>query len=216
MRHRCLLCRLRTVWDSVFFRLFLIGSTVLMLLLQLWGLSLFGDAFDPQRAGTVASWFTGLLTVGVIMTGVIALRADRARFDSEVMRQEKAKKNAEVAAHDAQMLAAREAAGRVYAWLEPVRDKVGRVTTVDCHVENKTSMPVYQWQVEAQGTDARIESTVAGPIIPGHSRHKLPTDPWAKLVRDADSQRVVIQFMAANGELLRRESTGELKVVAGT
>lgn len=203
---------IKAIWDSIIFRLLLVIGNIWLLMLHLWGLRPFGTTIDVQRAGPLADWFTGIITFGTVCVAALALRSQRENFNTEIMHREREREEAIEAAAEARRLAARIEAGQVYAWVQRKEDTFGRLIGVELHLENRTTLPVYEWNLQMAGKELSLSSDTDGPIVPGHTCLIQTSDQW-KVVLQTATPRVELTFHAANGEVLQRLADGRVEVL---
>jgi hypothetical protein len=207
----------QVVWNSEGLKWLLIISNLFLFMLHVWGLTLFRSHVDYQRAGTLAEWFTGLLTLGAVSVAALALRRDRRKYETERLRMEAA----EIAAANKESARAklniRAAASTVYCWILPSWDYTGqRLEQLECHIENRTPVPVYEWVINIEHSDRMLKSEAVGPVVPGHTTIPLKQPQWLTLVQNGIAPRSQMTFRASNGELLRRDFDGGLVRVEST
>jgi hypothetical protein len=204
---------IRVIWDSIVFRLFLIITNLWLLMLHLWGLRPFGRTIDVQRAGPLADWFTGILTFGVVCVGALALRSEREKFHTQMMQREQERQEASEAATETKKLDERSESGQVYAWFQGRPDMFERLTAVELHLENRTSLPIYEWNVAMEGKGLELSSSTDGPIVPGHTCITRTSEEWLAVLQSI-TPRVQLTFHASNGEVLRRRADGRVEVLS--
>ena len=201
------------IWGSIVFRLFLIVANIWLLMLHLWGLRPFGETIDVEKAGSLADWFTGILTFGAVCVAVLAFRAEREKFQAEVLNREQERMLAENAGAENKKINARLEAGQVYAWLQKKSDMFDRLTAAEVHIENRTSLPVYEWSIEIEGESQTLSQGEEGPIVPGHTCITKGSEEWIRVIK-GETPRVQLTFHAANGEILRRSVDGKIEVLS--
>jgi hypothetical protein len=207
--------RIRVHWRSPLCRWVLVVTLVFVVLVNLWGLRLVGSGIDYTRFGTVADWFTGLITIGTIIVAVEALRSDRRRVEDErIEREEEARRGAEEAERKARE-DARRASGQVYSWLRLEVDPVHRITdAVVAEIQNSTPSPVYQWSLQVEHhPELVVSSRDSGPLLPGRTQVRQTDAPWLNLSKTGLS-RTAVEFMSSVGESLRRDFDGSLHVIS--
>jgi hypothetical protein len=203
---------LSVFWDSILFRLLLIVANIWLLMLHLWGLSPFGKTIDVEKAGSLADWFSGILTFGAVCVAVLAFRAEREKFHAEIINRDQERKLAGEAIAENEKLNVRIEAGQVYAWLQKKSDLFDRLTSVEIHLENRTSLPVYEWAIEIEAEAPTLSQAVAGPIVPGHTCITKATEEWLNIVQGG-TPPLQLTFHASNGEILRRHLDGRVEVL---
>jgi hypothetical protein len=181
--------KLRRVFSSVWISSTLAVALVLVLSLQAWGLQLFGQQFDYQKAASWGQVIAALAASIAIIVTVGSLQADRRRRDADRRR------------------ARHNELTQVFAWLEP---RVGNdgMRTMLLSFENRTRIPIYEWSIILdEGQQANIDSVSKGPIRPGASSLRLD---FLSSADPAAEPRLTFQFVDVDGDRWRRQPTGEL------
>jgi hypothetical protein len=88
-----------------------------------------------------------------------------------------------------------------------------RLTEVEIHFENRTSLPVYEWSVQTEEKELRLSSDTEGPIVPGHTSITKTSKEWLSVLQET-IPRVELIFQAANGERLQRRFDGNIEVLS--
>jgi hypothetical protein len=138
----------------------LFAALVCLLLLDAWGLSLWGSAIDYNRFGNWSSAIEGVATLGAVVVAFAALLRERAMQRTTAQRDELLRETA------------------VFQWLSPkeVRDDdklVGRVW--DVIIQNSTDAPIYQWQVTFESPYGHLCHHQKRPLLPGANIFNAPT-----------------------------------------
>jgi hypothetical protein len=183
------------VWRLALTRWILLMATCLLLSMDAYHLSFFPPgSIDPNRVGTLGQWFSGIATASAVIIAGSSLR--RGRVEAEL----------------AQDRRDRAATGEVHSWVEPRQLRPGRKSLV-LLVVNRTTNPIYDWEVTLVGSRHRpISHETHGPLLPEARVIDLDEE---DLVHQADSAPVktTVSFTSALGKRLMRDSNGLLTEV---
>jgi hypothetical protein len=146
------------------------GATAILLLMQLFGLSLFRGRFDPNRFGDIGTWFTGLATLSAVL---VALNETYSRVRRE--RDELERERVDFG-----------------AWLE-TDDREWAI-----NLGNRTGSVVKFWVVEFD-SGAHLCWRSAGPCPPGTTRLLLGSLAAMPAARSYNFPTHIVKFLDGRG-----------------
>jgi hypothetical protein len=131
---------------------------IFLLLLDVYGLSLFHGTVNWTKFGTVGTWFSSVLSVIAVSFALFTIIRQKSEFEYT--------KSATNAARYT----------RIYAWLNYDEDHAGRIV-VNLNLSNLTDTPIYWWEstlvVYEKETIEIASSIIHGIAIPGKSSFSL-------------------------------------------
>ncbi|MET8692039.1 hypothetical protein ABZV65_05775 [Streptomyces bauhiniae] len=181
-------------WRSMWSRWILLAVVCLLLAMDAYGVSFFGGGrVDPDRVGNLGDWFAGIATAGAVIVAGSGLRRDRIEAELARVQRERA------------------ATGEVYSWIEFRRLRPGRRTPV-LLVVNRTTSPVYDWEVTLAGCRHRpVGHETHGPLLPEARVIELDEDDLGGAT--AGPVKTTVSFTSSLGKKLTRDSNGLLTEV---
>lgn len=163
---KCLINVLKNIWKSNIFKVILLCVIVLLILIDYWGLSLFGTTINYERFGTVGDWFSNFATIITIIFAAITIRNDRLnaerdrKFTLELRDQEEKKNLQEI--EKRQELQEKS----VYVWVGGKQDIVTHsMNKLWVCISNKTNAPIFEWEIINEKELILISSLEYGPIF---------------------------------------------------
>ena len=175
------------------------ASTLFLLLLNLWGLALFGSTVDVERFGTVGAWFQGLVQVLAVVAAGVAIRNDRLRALQERADRDQYTRNMRLQETEQERTRQRRQYQAVFAWTAPYVDPINQtLERYDLLVSNVTDAPVFEWRV-LEDNIVLASSCEHGPLVPGLRRFGLGMMPDPSLTGD-----VTLEFVGLTGDRFRR------------
>lgn len=158
---------MRKIWNSNIFKVILILVIIFLILIDYWGLSLFGEVIDYTKMGTVGEWFSNMATVITIVIAAITIRNDKLNaerertFTLELRNEEQQKKDFEQQKQDELL------AQSVYTWISGTQDPVTKkVKNFKLFLCNKTGIPIFEWKIYDSTKNVIADSIIYGPIFP--------------------------------------------------
>jgi len=137
----------------------LVVTLYFSVMLQKWGLTLFGDEVDYNRFGNWSDAVSGVATTTAIIVALVGIwiqhSATKASETTRALEEETA----------------------IYFWLkshEVYEDKkfVGR--TWDLVIQNSTKLPVYSWSVKFDSYNEHLCNFQKRPLLPNENIFNLP------------------------------------------
>jgi hypothetical protein len=131
-----------------------------LLMLDKWGLSLWGHAIDYTRFGTWSQAISGIGTTSAVIIALASLYSQRSIHLAAESRRRLEEETA------------------VFQWItsKEVRDEnhklIGRIW--DITIQNSTVAPIYQWKVTFGPASSYICNHLKRPLLPGANVFNLP------------------------------------------
>lgn len=171
-------------WLSRVCPVVLLCIVVLLMMLDLWGLRVFGGGVvDYQRLGDIGTWVQGIGTVAAVAVALILPRRDRLRREERDRTQ-------------------------VYCWV--AFEQEAAVPGWFLHFSNSTPMPVQLWSLEVRDDllkqEIRFDVSLGGPIRTGSSEIRLTVEPSG-----LEKPQCELSFVDTVGGCWRRLSSGALQ-----
>ena len=170
---------MKTSWQVILVAALAVAVS-LLLLLQIYHLSLFRGSPDPDAAGDVATWFTGVATVAAV--SVALAEASRSRRN-EQRRQQDVERD-------------------VLAWLEL------QPTWLLC-LQNRSGRSVAPWTLDFE-SGAHVCWRTVGPIPPGRLDVDLADKRGMPEPEPHAFPEFKISFVTLGSRVWSRTSTGDL------
>lgn len=169
------------------------------LFLDLFHLSIFRGRVNWEVFGNVATWFAVFLNFAAVSVALIAILRQKEQFDKSLL------------------LKAGERHSRVFAWIEKMKDPLGRMQS-HLQLSNLTDAPIFIWEVDVvdakgQSLGLKIGSSEFGLLPPGRRQHTLSGDIFSELAGMDGVVRMVFRFEDVAGVLRQRSPDGTLREV---
>jgi hypothetical protein len=172
-----------------------------LIMLNLWGLSLFGSAIDYTRFGTWSNAISGIGTTSALIVALASLYSQRSMYQ----------------AAEARRLLEEETS--VFLWLnyQDMRDEknkhVGWIW--DLKIHNSTRAPIYHWKVNFYSHSNHLCNSLKRPLLPGENVFNLlfldnlepSKTPESTLIFEGRSDRIWTRSTSGN---VVQVSTNEL------
>ena len=158
---------IKDVWNSNVFKIILILVIVFLVLIDYWNLSLFSNAVQYEKIGTVGDWFSNFATLITIVFAAITIRNDKLNVEKERtftlnLRDEEERKRIQEEKEKQELLAQ-----SVYAWVSGTQDPVTKkVRNHKICIANKTEVPIFEWKIYNLNNVTIAKSITYGPIFP--------------------------------------------------
>lgn len=185
----------------------LIVALYFVVMLQKWGLTLWGDEIDFERWGNWSSAIAGIATTVAVVVAAIGIWVQYAAFVDEKRRRQED----ELANRTAEET-------QVVFWFQVAevvndRDEV-ETYTWDLCVQNTTNSPIYRWQLEFDKYPQHVCNFVGHPLLP-HTEIDLFNLPFLDGVEPKDSPTAVLYFEGRSGQIWKKTVLGQITAVEG-
>lgn len=171
----------------------LLAAVILLVLLDLWGLSLFGSAVDYNRFGNWSDAVSGIGTLSAVVLAVVSILVDRLRHREELQRELDSSESS------------------VFLWLSSVVEvddndrPVGRSWVLK--IQNTTTSPVYEWRVTFEGRQDHLCAAATRPVLPGENIFNLE---FLDDIEPKAIPRPALVFKGRFGNVWRRTELGDV------
>jgi hypothetical protein len=179
------------LWATI---VILVLALLYVITLDLWGLSLWGNAVDYIRFGT---WSGAIASIGTTAAVIVAFTAwywQRASQQSA----------------EAKRLVEMETA--VFQWLtsKEVRDDDDNLVRRlwDLRIQNSTIAPIYHWKISFFSESGHLCNYLKRPLLPGENVFNLPV---LDNVEPSQAPEPTLSFEGSSGRIWIRTSRGLLE-----
>jgi hypothetical protein len=172
----------------------LLVIVIYLILLDLWGLSLWGKTVDYTRFGTWSQAVSGIVTTVALIVALTSLLSQRSIHNRN---------------EDRRLI---EEETSIFLWLtaKELRDNlnnlVGRLW--DVRIQNSTDAPVYHWKVIFDSNVNHLCNELKRPILPGENAFNLPFFDNLEPNKTPESSLI---FEGRSGRIWTRSTRGILK-----
>ncbi|MCX6168653.1 MAG: hypothetical protein NTX65_04915 [Ignavibacteriales bacterium] len=165
-----------------------------VLMLNLWGLSLFGETIDYTRFGTWSNALSGIGTTSALIVALTSLYLQRSIYRKA----------------EARRFIDEETS--IFLWLtfKEVRDDSGKLVCRlwDMIVQNSTVAPIYHWQISIDSYTTHICSFLKHPLLPGVNVFNLS---FLDNLEPSKVPESILVFEGRSGRIWTRSTRGTIK-----
>ena len=168
-----------------------------LVMLDFWGLTLFGSVVDYTRFGTWSNAISGIGTTSALIVALASLYSQRSIYR----------------ASEARRLLEEETS--LYLWLsfQEVRDEKNKFVARmwDVRIHNLTKAPIYHWKIHFTAHSEHLCNFVKHPLLPGENDFNLP---FLDNLEPSETPESILSFEGRSGRIWARSTRGNLAQVS--